>query len=165
MSYKLNGTGVIRLADGAVIPADAKNNDWREYQAWVGKGNTPSAERTLREAQFAQAQIITQARNAALAELSADWNSDKWDANEATSARVANAVFMIQRAVARGVPVPPTIPWRTYDNLDRDLTVDELESMGFALFAAQQAVWAKQAALKNAIAAATTVAEVEAIRW
>jgi hypothetical protein len=42
MSYKLRlVAGVIRLADGAMIPEDARNADWQRYLAWVAAGNTP----------------------------------------------------------------------------------------------------------------------------
>lgn len=42
MTYKLtSGSGVIRVEDGAYIPADADNRDWQEYQAWLSAGNTP----------------------------------------------------------------------------------------------------------------------------
>lgn len=41
MAYKLTISGVQRLADGAFIPADERNADWREYQVWLAKGNTP----------------------------------------------------------------------------------------------------------------------------
>lgn len=40
--YKLNRTGgVIRESDDAVIPADAKNIDWKEYQRWLNVGGIP----------------------------------------------------------------------------------------------------------------------------
>lgn len=48
--YKLaiNG-GVIRLADGAFIPADDDNRDWRAYQDWLAAGNVPAADDTVKE--------------------------------------------------------------------------------------------------------------------
>jgi len=44
MSYKLQSNGyVVRLEDGAWIPPDAGNADWRAFQEWLGEGNTPQA--------------------------------------------------------------------------------------------------------------------------
>ncbi|MDR3495359.1 MAG: hypothetical protein P4L82_12230 [Ancalomicrobiaceae bacterium] len=46
MTYSLPGgsniSGVIRDVDGASIPADPANADWRAYQAWLGEGNAPA---------------------------------------------------------------------------------------------------------------------------
>jgi Domain of unknown function (DUF4376) len=163
--YKLNGNGVTRTRDGANIPIDTGNRDWIEYSAWVSKGNTPDAERTLPEAKTVRGQRITQARNGALSSLTAEFDGDIWDADEATSARIANALTMIEQAGALGIPTPTEIAWRTADNKDRTLTIAELVQMGASVFLAQQQVWGKQAALKNQIAAATNQAQVEAVSW
>jgi hypothetical protein len=39
-TYKFTAMGgVQRLSDGAFIPPDDRNADWREYLEWVAKGN------------------------------------------------------------------------------------------------------------------------------
>lgn len=41
MSYQLHKQGVIRRRDGASIPQDTSNRDWREYQEWLADGHVP----------------------------------------------------------------------------------------------------------------------------
>lgn len=43
MSYQLipNSSLILRLSDGASIPPDPANRDFREYQRWLAQGNTP----------------------------------------------------------------------------------------------------------------------------
>lgn len=58
--YKLAGerleeSGVIRIADGAAIPADESNRDWRAFLEWQNEGNTP-------DPQFTPEEMVTQQR-------------------------------------------------------------------------------------------------------
>jgi hypothetical protein len=40
--YQLTtGTSIIRLSDGATIPSDPGNRDYRDYLDWLEAGNTP----------------------------------------------------------------------------------------------------------------------------
>ena len=41
MMYRLGEAGILRIADGALIPRDAGNIDYRRYRAWLDEGNTP----------------------------------------------------------------------------------------------------------------------------
>lgn len=47
--YKLTKDGVQNTKTGAFIPDDPKNRDWRKYQKWLAKGNTPDPEFTAEE--------------------------------------------------------------------------------------------------------------------
>ena len=38
--YTLTESGVTRASDGASIPEDDDNRDWRAYLAWCAEGNT-----------------------------------------------------------------------------------------------------------------------------
>lgn len=73
--YRLRSGGVIRTADGASIPDDLRNRDWRRYQAWLLAGNTPDPADPLpvridadaeMDAQIAAATTVAQLKDALL---------------------------------------------------------------------------------------------------
>jgi len=47
--YKLFEQGIIRLADGAFIPATEKNRDYRDYLQWVENGGVVAPRHSLEE--------------------------------------------------------------------------------------------------------------------
>jgi hypothetical protein len=50
--YKLTQTpSILRLSDGAMIPADAANRDYADFLAWQAGGNTPEPCRQLTAAE------------------------------------------------------------------------------------------------------------------
>lgn len=160
--------GIRRLnEDGTetLIPNSLQYTQWREYQSWLADGNIPEPEFTFEEVKRRRLDYITTRRNAALAALVVEWGGDQWDANEETSNRIANALSMIREAEAQGIPAPGEIAWRTADNQTRVLSLPALTGMGKAVFMAQQAVWTKNAQLKDAILAATTLEDVDAVEW
>lgn len=42
--YKLQGSTILRLNDGAVIPIASDNSDYISYLAWIEDGNVPEPE-------------------------------------------------------------------------------------------------------------------------
>jgi RNA polymerase-interacting CarD/CdnL/TRCF family regulator len=78
--YKLlsDNAAIRRLTDGACIPPDHANRDYREYLEWLSKGNTPEPAYTPEElaekqrAEDAAAQeklIVEKMRELAISEL------------------------------------------------------------------------------------------------
>ena len=129
----------------------------------IDEMNKPSF--SLEELKVIKLNEITQARDNSLNSLACQWNGDLWDARESDATRITNVLTMIEQAQKINIPTPTTIDWRTYDDQDRTLTIVELTQLAATMFMAQQLVWTKQAQLKNAVAAATTKEEVDAITW
>lgn len=59
--YKLrNGNGgVIRIADGAFIPNEPQNEDWKAYNHWISLGNIPQPADALIINDFSDFNIIS----------------------------------------------------------------------------------------------------------
>lgn len=158
--------GYIQVEDEP-IPTENQIVSWSPLTlSWIVRDKTPEElQAELTSAKNERLSYITQCRDNDFNLLTTIWNNDTWDAREKDSTRIANVLTMIQQASQQGIPTPSTIDWRTYDDQSRTLTIAELTQLGASMFQAQQIVWYKQAALKDQILAATTVAEVNAVVW
>ena len=163
---ELTNAGYIAVSDEP-IPTALQVVEWdSENIQWVVRNKTQQElENELNSAKDSRMNYITSSRDSDLRQLSCMWNNDQWDARETDSTRIANVLTMIEQAQTIDMPTPSTIDWRTYDDQDRTLTIPDLIQLAACMFMAQQIVWNKQAQLKNAIAAATTVEEVNSIVW
>ena len=61
-----NSTSILRIADGAYIPSDNGNIDWKAYLAWKNAGNSPEPA-PVEPAQVPASVTMRQARLALLA--------------------------------------------------------------------------------------------------
>lgn len=133
---------------------------------WVVRDKTPEELAwELSTAKTERLNYITECREKDFNVLTTNWDNDTWDSRETDSTRVANVLTMIEQANQQGIPTPPTIDWRTYDDQSRTLTVAQLTQLGASMFQAQQVIWYKQAMLKDQVLAATTIEEVNSITW
>lgn len=65
ITYKLMGDGGVLRSDGASIPNDDANRDWKEYQEWLAQGNTPDPE-------FTESELTAKATAEEISNLKAD---------------------------------------------------------------------------------------------
>jgi len=93
--YKLTqSSSVIRMLDGACIPADPANSDYREYQSWLEEGNTPEpADSPTKSERIA---AVNAEYAISLAVYDKAWTS----ANRAGGASLANKLAAIQADAA-----------------------------------------------------------------
>lgn len=83
-----------------------------------------------------------------------------WQTDSKSQTLLANALMLAQLGIT---PVPPT--WRTLDNIDVSVTLDDLKAIVLATAIKTQAAYSQSWTLKAAVDAATTIEEVESIIW
>lgn len=127
--YKRTEQGVIRSADGAFIPADESNRDWRLFQAWLAEGHTPEPGESLDEVRQRLWQAIRDKRDAIKA--GGVKVGGKWFHTDADS-RIQHLGLKDQARDMLAAGSPETarlqklgqdVPWKTLDGTFVYLTV------------------------------------------
>lgn len=98
--FARNSASIIRLSDGASIPADHNNQDYRDVVAWIDAGNSilqappPTAEEIREQAKTERAAAVSAITVTTLA-------GNTFDGDEISQGRMARAISALQ---ATGTP-------------------------------------------------------------
>ncbi len=91
------------------------------------------------------------------------WDGSRFDSDPASQQRIQGAVQLALLAAQAGQPF--TVDWTLYDNTTRTLTGADMVAVGLALGEHVQTHFVIGQTLRDAVNAATTREEVEAVVW
>jgi len=118
--YQLTKTNsIIRLADGACIPADNANTDYQEYLSWLEAGGVP--EDVLPPTQAETYLAWKAQREQLVAQIVVEVDGMTFDGDEESQNRMV-------RAVAAADLMSETTEWTLADNTVVTVTVQQLKT-------------------------------------
>lgn len=167
--YKLNGSGVTRVEDGAFIPNDQKNIDWQAYQNWVAAGNTANPSQNFDQVKQAQLAIVGAACAAAITDGFQSSALGKAYTYPSGQTDQANLAANVLSSMYPNLPANWATPQLCADSKGvwdyRPHTAAQIQQVGSDGKAAILACLTKNAALQAQIKAAPDAASAQQIVW
>ena len=124
----------------------------------------PTNQEALAPQKQARQVYINRRRDMAVA-AGVAYGGNRYDTDSQSINNLTAAVAFIEAALRLNMPVPPTVSWRTADNVDVALTPGQLVEFGAVIFTQVQTAHMTARALKDQIEALTTAREIEAVDW
>ena len=147
------------MATGLPVNLPARPSEHHSFNWQTKQWEDPRTLQDLKDAQWA---LIKQARsNAEYAGFT--WDGSTFDSDATSQNRITGAVALAQTAISFGQPF--TIDWVLANNTVRTLDGMAMLQAGLALGAHVSAQFSKGLLLREAIEAATSQVEVEAVVW
>lgn len=167
--YKFFEQGIIRLTDGAFIPATEENRDYQDYLQWVAKGGVAAPQYSLEES---RALKLTELDAACAAAILAGFDSDALGQPHHYPAKLtdqSNLQAAILASLQPGLPADWTTPaWCQAASGDwayHDHTAAQIQQVGTAAKQGVDACISRKLELARQLAQATTLEAVAAIAW
>jgi hypothetical protein len=160
MYTKTSNGFIVRVSDGAFIPADPNNADYAAYLA-----SNASAELDLNQAKTDQIRVLTQAYNGAI-QASVGFTT------AAGVMKYYQADLQSQDVLIKAVTgfnlvggVPPDFYWKSEDNTHVAFTLDDLKGLYMAMLMQGNAAFLKLQTLKYEVGLKQVPEDVLLVTW
>lgn len=167
--YKYRPGGVVRISDGALIPDDPTNADWRAYCEWVAAGGETAPAYSLDDA---KALKLVELDDACASSIIAGFNSDALASSYRYPSKASdqsNLQASVLASLFPGLAEDWATPFWCQDAAGtwayRPHTAAQIQRVGTDGKDAINACIAQKIQLEEQLAKAKTLAEVVAITW